>query len=162
MENKEADAKLNLHDVLLKEIDLIQGCIERMAKNSFSIRGWTISLVAVILAILPAEVDLKIVGTVGVVCVSCFWYVDGFFLSCERLYRMKYEWVIANRLHCSDFCYDLNPHNKRMRLPSDKKDPQPWKMMFTRTLIPIYGSLWVLSLLCAVGPYLLNLLTHES
>ena len=38
--------KENLH----KEIDLIQECIKRMANNSFLLKGWTISLVAVVLA----------------------------------------------------------------------------------------------------------------
>lgn len=31
-------------EVLVKEIDLIQSCINRMAQNSFIIKGWTISL----------------------------------------------------------------------------------------------------------------------
>ena len=41
---------------LHKEIDLIQGCINRMAQNSFLIKGWTVTLFAVILALLPEKV----------------------------------------------------------------------------------------------------------
>ena len=36
--------------IMDKEIDLIQGCISRMAQNSFIIKGWAITLVAVALA----------------------------------------------------------------------------------------------------------------
>ena len=36
-----------------KEIDLIQSCITRMAQNSFMIKGWFVSIYAVILALLP-------------------------------------------------------------------------------------------------------------
>ena len=36
-----------------KEIDLIQSCITRMAQNSFTIKGWFVSIYAVILALLP-------------------------------------------------------------------------------------------------------------
>lgn len=39
-----------------KEIDLIQSCITRMAQNSFMIKGWFVSIYAVILALLPEKV----------------------------------------------------------------------------------------------------------
>lgn len=31
------------NEELFKEIDLIQNCIERMAKNSFMIKGWSLT-----------------------------------------------------------------------------------------------------------------------
>jgi len=34
-----------------KEIDLIQGVITRMANNSFLLKGWLISLIAIVLAL---------------------------------------------------------------------------------------------------------------
>ena len=47
-------------DILEKEIDLIQACINRMAQNSFMIKGWMISLIAVIIALLPEKIGLNI------------------------------------------------------------------------------------------------------
>lgn len=38
-----------------KEIDLIQSCITRMAQNSFMVKGWFVSLYAVVLALLPEK-----------------------------------------------------------------------------------------------------------
>lgn len=38
-----------------KEIDLIQSCITRMAQNSFMVKGWFVSLYAVVLALLPKK-----------------------------------------------------------------------------------------------------------
>ena len=38
-------------DILHKEIDLIQGVITRMANNSFLLKGWIVSLIAVLLAL---------------------------------------------------------------------------------------------------------------
>ena len=46
--------------IMDKEIDLIQGCISRMAQNSFIIKGWAITLVAVALALLPETFDAKL------------------------------------------------------------------------------------------------------
>ena len=36
---------LDSKEVLLKEIDLVQAQIQRMARNSFLIKGWTLTLV---------------------------------------------------------------------------------------------------------------------
>lgn len=40
---------LTSKEILLKEIDLIQNCIKRMASNSFLLKGWFITLLSVIM-----------------------------------------------------------------------------------------------------------------
>lgn len=138
-----------LEKVLLKEIDLIQACINRMAQNSFMIKGWTISLVAVVLAVLPESFDLTGLCLIGIVATLCFWYLDAFFLRTEKLYRWKYEWVLEKRLSCEDFCYNLDPYNTQMWLlnkdGTEKKAPNIREIMATKTLFPIYLPLLVLS-----------------
>ena len=74
-------------EVIHKEIDLIQGCISRMSRNSFLLKGWMISLVAVILAIIPEKVDIFMVIGILVSVIACFWYLDAFFLRIEKMYR---------------------------------------------------------------------------
>lgn len=140
----------NRKEIMSKEIDLIQACINRMAKNSFVVKGWTITLVTVILTLFPQRVDIWLLCVVGIVATICFWYLDAFFLRTERLYRWKYEWVIANRLNSDEYCYDLNPNNDKMR--SADKEGKPKRMqrilrvMFTKTLTPIYLPLLGLSI----------------
>ena len=46
-----------------KEIDLIQSCITRMAQNSFMVKGWFVSIYAVILALLPEKINLFLLCT---------------------------------------------------------------------------------------------------
>ena len=134
-------------EVLLKEIDLIQSCINRMAQNSFLVKGWTISLIAVILALLPEKIDIKILCAIGLVATLCFWFLDAFYLKMERLYRWKYEWVVLNRLHSDEYFYDLNPHNSKMwcldKIGKVKKKPCIVRIMFTKTLVPVYLTLVV-------------------
>lgn len=129
-------------EVLNKEIDLIQACIARMANNSFLVKGWLITLMAVVLALLPKTFNIKILCIVGFVACGCFWYLDGFFLKMEKLYRWKYEWVIRNRLEVDSFCYDLNPYNTKMWIDNSdgthKIEPSIIKIMFTKTLTPLY------------------------
>lgn len=44
-------------EILHKEIDLIQSCIERMSRNSFSCKGWNLTLQAGIFALFPDDVN---------------------------------------------------------------------------------------------------------
>ena len=130
-------------NVLEKEIDLIQSCINRMAQNSFAIKGWLVTLVTVILALLPEMVDVRILSCVVFAATVCFWYLDAYYLKMERLYRWKYEWVIANRNKSNEFFYDLNPMQANMWLPNkdgnNKKAPRVLRVMFTPSLVPLYA-----------------------
>ena len=63
-------------------------------------------------------------------------------LKMEKLYRWKYEWVIATRLTTTEYSYNLNPYEKGMWLPNKdnslKIEPCLVRIMFTKTLIPFY------------------------
>lgn len=129
-------------EIMFKEIDLIQNCITRMSQNSFMVKGWLITLVAVVFALLPEKFDINILCGVGCVIVFAFWYLDAFFLRTEQLYRMKYDWVINHRLNSDDNIFDLNPYNSNMwNKAGDAQTPQKpilVRIMFSKTLIPMY------------------------
>lgn len=146
-------------EILYKEIDLIQSCINRMSQNSFVIRGWVITLLSVVLALLPEKVDIKLLCIIGFVLIICFWYLDAFFLKMERLFRWKYDWVIKYRCIKDEYMFDLNPHNSEMwerpNGDSEKKtEPCIIKIMFTKTLIPLY----VLLLILVIAVFIMNCL----
>lgn len=130
---------MNNKDIMEKEIDLIQACINRMAQNSFLVKGWMISLVAVIIALLPEkiEVDIRVLCVVAFVITICFWYLDAFFLRMETLYRWKYSWVIKNRQSTLDYAYDLNPHNNKTWV-GGSTEPSIIETMFSQTFLPLY------------------------
>lgn len=128
------------NEILHKEIDLIQSCIKRMENNSFLLKGWYISLIAVILAIVfDKTIRIELVSLLILQITLVFWGLDGFFLRTEKLYRLKYEWVIKERISGNtDFLYDLNPYNKKMRINSDEKVECLCKHVFSQTLMPFY------------------------
>ncbi len=99
--------------ILMKEIDLIQDCIKRMASNSFFIKGWNITIVAA--CITMAEKQGAYSGYIAAI-VSClaFWWLDTYYLRLERMYQRKYKWVLENRMKTFDNVFDLNPANKAM------------------------------------------------
>jgi len=49
------EEKEGLREYMLKEIDIIQDIIRRMAFNSFLIKGWAISLVVIALLLKETE-----------------------------------------------------------------------------------------------------------
>ena len=125
-----------------KEIDLIQGCISRMAQNSFMIKGWAYMLVAVFVALTAENLHLYILCATGIFLLLVFWCLDAFFLKMEKLYRFKYEWVITNRPEGKrEYLYDLNPYQSKTRL-NHKKVPSVISVMFSKphTLMMFYGS----------------------
>lgn len=119
-------------DVLFKEIDFIQGCISRMARNSFEIKKWTVGLITIMLGVLgsnrfAALLDYPMKISLLLLMIICtFWYLDAYFLRLERLYRLKYNWVIKNHYFYHtvsyEYAFDLNPYNESMIL--DKKSSE--------------------------------------
>jgi hypothetical protein len=130
--------KGNLH----KEIDLIQDCIKRMASNSFLLKGWAISLVAVVLALSDKNVNPIFLGLAVLVPLISFWYLDSFFLYTEKLYRKMYEWVIVERPQSNgEKMYDLNPHRFKDQLKVNGSDrlESEWTVMWSKTLRCFYA-----------------------
>jgi hypothetical protein len=125
-------------DILHKEIDLIQGVINRMANNSFLLKGWLVSLIAVILALTKDTIvatELSYFNLILLLPVIVFWYLDAFFLHKEKCYRKLYEWVIANRATTTDYSYDLN----YMRFEKEVKNIFQIMVSLKSTLLPFYG-----------------------
>lgn len=97
---------------LYKEIDLIQGCINRMAKNFFMVKGWALTIFAGIIAISKMEVINNLCLLVCTILVPylAFWILDAFFLHIEKKYRKMYTWVLRERKQGNtEYQYDLNP-----------------------------------------------------
>lgn len=127
---------------LHKEMDLIQGCISRMADNSFRLKEYYIVLMAGILAVLLSrQCEGIVVGVFLLVVTGVFWGLDAFFLKMETLFRWKYEWVIEKRKAGEkNYLYNLNPHNKNMWLDAESKNTHFVKFLWNKTLVPYYGG----------------------
>ena len=120
----------NLH----KEIDLIQNCINRMAGNSFLLKGWAISIIAVVLALAENRANPLFLLCTVFIPLFCFWYLDSFFLQTEKMYRKLYDWVLVQRKNGNEeYQYNLNPHRFKNEVES------LCCVMFSTTLRVYYG-----------------------
>lgn len=141
MENKES-----LKEYMLKEIEIIQDIIKRMAFNSFLIKGWAITLVVVALLLKGAEYQVWI----AFIPLLVFWFLDTYFLWQERLYRKLYEWVINNRLNTDEYLFDMNAYRFKQEVQSR------FRIMFSITLGWFYGSIAILIVAHAVLLFLVQ------
>jgi len=132
--------KEELKEFMLKEIDIIQDIIKRMAFNSFMIKGWAITLVAVTLLLRGSKYQVLI----AFIPILVFWFLDAYFLWQERLYRRLYNWIIKNRMDTDEHLFDMNAYRFK------DKEQSKLRIMFSITLGWFYGSLLILTLIYAI------------
>ena len=129
-----------LKEFMIKEVEIIQDIIRRMAFNSFMVKGWTVTLVAVTLLLKGAKHQVLI----AFIPLLVFWFLDAYFLWLERLYRRLYNWVIKNRLQTDEYLFDMS-------IDRFKYDEQSkLRIMFSITLGWFYGSIFILTVLYAI------------
>ena len=87
-----AQEKAKLMDEKFRHLQFIQGVINRLASNSFQMKGWSVVLVAAILVLLARE-DRLDYAPIALGPVLIFWGLDGYFLWQERLFRALYDHV---------------------------------------------------------------------
>ncbi|MGH3088963.1 MAG: hypothetical protein ACRDSJ_16805 [Rubrobacteraceae bacterium] len=78
-----------------KHLEFIQNAITRMARNSFLLKGWSLTLVAAAFA-LTINTPSVLLGLIALFPALAFWGLDAFYLRQERLFRRLYEEVSAN------------------------------------------------------------------
>ena len=134
-------------EILHKEIDTIQLIIGRMQNNSFLLKAWTVSLIAVLLALTKdtlVATDLSYFNFVLLFPLLLFWYLDAFFLHKERCYRKLYDWVVANRKNSDEHLYSLDYRIFTNEVPCIAA------LMFRNTLLLFYGGIAIVVLSIAV------------
>ena len=120
-------------DRKIKHLEFIQGVINRLASDSFRLKGWSVVLVSALFVLSAREGRPDLVST-AFVPVFVFWGLDGYFLWQERLFRALYDHVRVLAEDQVDFSMDVSAF-KTSRVRS-------WPgAMFSRTLLSFYAAL---------------------
>ena len=117
----------------LKHLELIQNVINRMASNSFLIKGWCVTLVAALLALASQSSNTKYV-IVALLPTVMFWILDSYFLRQERLFRKLYDHVRNLNENAIDFSMNTSAFIQTTALS---------KAAFSQTLLIFYGVILV-------------------
>lgn len=95
-----------------KHLEFIQNIISRMAGNLFFLRGWTITLIAALLALFAKGTKDNHIIAFLIVLILVFWILDSYFLSQERLFRDLYNHVRKLKEEEIDFSMDTSEYKK--------------------------------------------------
>lgn len=91
----------------IKHIEMIENIIERMAKNSFQLKGWAMTLIALVGTISAQGSDKRFILFAFIPIVG-FWVLDSFYLQQERKYKQLYKNVAAKDENQIDFNLDTS------------------------------------------------------
>ena len=75
-----------------KHLEFIQAVVARMAGNSFLLKGWSVTLVAAVLALAASRSSAGL-ASVALLPALSFWGLDAYYLRQERLFRRLYDAV---------------------------------------------------------------------
>ena len=92
---------------MVKQLELIQGIINRMSNNSFALKGWAVTLVAAIFALAAKDAN-QIYFFVAYIPIIIFWGLDSYYLKIERKYINLYNYVRLQKDEDVDFDMDLS------------------------------------------------------
>ena len=118
-----------------KHLEMIQGVINRFSKNSFLLKGWSVTLFSALLALSVHTCNVNLVYF-ACIPITILWGLDAFFLWQEQLYRKLYDVVRRLPEDKIDFSMDDNQITGENR-------PKWLRTTFSKTLIPFYSPLFL-------------------
>ncbi|NRA14952.1 MAG: hypothetical protein HRU04_05590 [Oceanospirillaceae bacterium] len=129
----------------LKHLEMIQGIINRMAGNSFLLKGWSVILISALFALAEKDSNQFFLYLTYFPCIA-FWSLDGYFLWQEKMYRKLYQEVTKKSVETIDF--DMNA-------VKFKSDVDSWFFVcFSTTLRLFHGVIFgVLVLIMLITIY---------
>ena len=126
-------------DKKIKHLEFIQTVIGRQAKNSFLLKGWTITIVAALLTFTPKDGALKPIFTVYAL-IFVFWVLDSYYLWQERLFRALYNHVRKLKEEKINFDMNANRFSKEI-------DCSWWDIFISRTVFLFYFTLMIFTVI---------------
>jgi hypothetical protein len=115
-------------------LEMLQGVINRMAGNSFSLKEWSVILVSALLALAAGGCNRAFVY-LACVPIFAFWILDSYFLRQERLFRKLYDRVRQIDESAIDFSMDTSVVSAEV---------QSWaRVSISKTLLIFHGAMLV-------------------
>jgi hypothetical protein len=130
----------------IKHLEFIQATVNRLAGNSFLIKGWTITLVAALFALAAKEAQQRYV-IVALLPALCFWGLDAYYLRQERSYRELYDHASPAESTVPMYSMDATPFARNVS--------GWWATLASRVLLFFYGPIVLAIILVPLLPAVL-------
>jgi hypothetical protein len=125
----------------IKHLQLVQQVVERLARNSFAVKGWSITLIGAILALTNKESTPDLVKIAALPAVM-FWVLDAYFVHKERLFRALHE-AIGAVLRGDAAAASVKLWS--MSTKAFQKEHPGWlRVMFSESLLAFHGTMTVM------------------
>ena len=87
-------------------LEMIQGIITRMGKNSFQLKEWSVGIMIAIYAFAGQNANKAVIITI--IPLTIFWMLDTYYLCLERKFRMLYDETRTKDNKDIDYSMDFN------------------------------------------------------
>ncbi len=122
----------------IAHLNMIQGVINRMANNSFLLKGWSITIISALFALATQDKEQPFLYLAILPCLM-FWGLDGYFLWQERMYRKLYQ-VVADK--------DEKNIDFSMNATTYKEEIDNWfRVVLSKTLLVFHGTILAIIIL---------------
>ena len=128
----------------IAHLNFVQSIINRMANNSFLIKGWAITLLSALLTVLWDEQDKGYFG-IMFIPLGLFWGLDTFYLYYERLYRNLYTKIVINApgIDLYSMCIDKCKSDDEENIGYNLEDTKIFNIFCSRSIILFYGVITI-------------------
>lgn len=125
----------------VKHLEMIQQVIQRMASNSFLIKGWSLTVSAAFDGAAAKTSDWR-VALVGLAAAAAFGVLDAYYLRLERMFRNLFDAVRQGDPSVSAFSLDYRAFGSEAR--------NSWWCVFrSPPLVTFYGGMLAVGILVA-------------
>lgn len=141
-----------MDDKILKHLEFIQNTINRMSTNSFIIKGWTITLIGIILGLNKLEgnyifqssyynfpLEIAIIFFI----ILLFWFTNTYFLQQERRYIYIYSKTIEQFNSQNNNSLILDMDYKKYANSSNLTDNRRYLYRIITISLYLLGSLFI-------------------
>ena len=116
----------------IAHLGMIQGVINRMASNSFSLKALAVTIAAAVIALAGTQQNTSpILSFAGLLPVLVFWLLDAKYLRLEKLYRELFDHVRKGG--------EIEPFSMRTQA-FDKQVPWTIQIAFSWSVVWFYTA----------------------
>jgi len=131
------DPSENAPEARIRHLEIIQNVIARMANNSFLLKGWSVTIVGALFAFSATENTHINIVVFSLLPAFTFWYLDGFYMRQERLFRKLYDDIVISLGESSDdqvplFSLDTRKYEREIQ-------GGLLKLLFARAVWPVHS-----------------------
>lgn len=80
-------------ELRLRHLQDVAAIVARLSQYSFVIRGWSLTLASIVLAIIGTRSDVRAIALAALAPFLMFWGLDAYYNRQERLFRRLYQAV---------------------------------------------------------------------